>query len=202
MGQDPEHGEGPGRLWCIDPTRRGDVSSEILGDLEEVGELTREEIFRGETGARAVANPNSAVLWKYDKVGEEFHEKFGRTLASPVIADNLLIVPDLSGIVHCLDATTGKLHWTCDALAGIWGSALIVDDRVYVGTEDGTVLIFPLSADPQKTVKRERLANGKLGIHGEALTIEELHSSVYSTPTLSNNVLFIADRKSLYAIAK
>ncbi len=24
-GQDPEHGEGPGRLWCIDPTKRGDV---------------------------------------------------------------------------------------------------------------------------------------------------------------------------------
>ncbi|MCA9270321.1 MAG: PQQ-binding-like beta-propeller repeat protein, partial [Planctomycetales bacterium] len=26
VGQDPEHGEGMGHLWCIDPTKRGDVS--------------------------------------------------------------------------------------------------------------------------------------------------------------------------------
>lgn len=26
VGEDPEHGEGEGHLWCIDPTKRGDVS--------------------------------------------------------------------------------------------------------------------------------------------------------------------------------
>ena len=31
-GADPEFGEGPGCLWCIDPTRRGDVSPEIVVD--------------------------------------------------------------------------------------------------------------------------------------------------------------------------
>ena len=30
MGEDPEHGEGPGHLWCIDPTKRGDVSPELV----------------------------------------------------------------------------------------------------------------------------------------------------------------------------
>ena len=29
VGQDPEHGEGVGHLWCIDPTKRGDVSPEL-----------------------------------------------------------------------------------------------------------------------------------------------------------------------------
>jgi outer membrane protein assembly factor BamB len=28
-GQDPEHGEGVGTFWCIDPTKRGDVSKEL-----------------------------------------------------------------------------------------------------------------------------------------------------------------------------
>src|SRR6185369_4563717 len=32
VGQDPEHGEGQGHLWCIDPTRRGDVSPELVVD--------------------------------------------------------------------------------------------------------------------------------------------------------------------------
>ncbi len=31
VGQDPEHGEGEGHLWCIDPTKRGDISP-TLGD--------------------------------------------------------------------------------------------------------------------------------------------------------------------------
>ena len=30
VGEDPEHGEGVGHLWCIDPTKRGDVSPEIV----------------------------------------------------------------------------------------------------------------------------------------------------------------------------
>ena len=30
VGQDPEHGEGVGHLWCIDPTRRGDVSPQLV----------------------------------------------------------------------------------------------------------------------------------------------------------------------------
>jgi outer membrane protein assembly factor BamB len=32
VGEDPEHGEGPGHLWCVDPTRRGDVSAELVVD--------------------------------------------------------------------------------------------------------------------------------------------------------------------------
>ncbi len=30
VGEDPEHGEGDGHLWCIDPTKRGDVSPELV----------------------------------------------------------------------------------------------------------------------------------------------------------------------------
>ena len=30
VGEDPEHGEGVGHLWCIDPTKRGDVSPELV----------------------------------------------------------------------------------------------------------------------------------------------------------------------------
>jgi outer membrane protein assembly factor BamB len=37
MGEDPEHGEGDGHLWCIDPTRRGDVSPELV--VNEDGEI-------------------------------------------------------------------------------------------------------------------------------------------------------------------
>jgi hypothetical protein len=201
MGQDPEHGEGDGRLWCIDPTRRGDVSAQLLTDVEE-NPPGRREVFAGMPAERIIDNPNSAVIWKYDKVGEEFHQQFNRTLASPVISNNVLVVPDLSGLIHCLDATTGKVHWTADAFAACWASGLIVDDKVYVGTEDGDVVIFPLTADPKLAIKREKLANGDFINHGEPLNSVSLNSSIYSTPSTSKNVLFIATRQRLYAIGK
>ena len=34
VGQDPEHGEGEGHLWCINPNRRGDVSPTLAMKLE------------------------------------------------------------------------------------------------------------------------------------------------------------------------
>src|SRR5262249_25800319 len=36
VGQDPEHGEGIGHLWCIDPTKRGDVSPELAFKLPDL----------------------------------------------------------------------------------------------------------------------------------------------------------------------
>ncbi len=34
VGQDPEHGEGVGHLWCIDPGKRGDVSEKLVVDKD------------------------------------------------------------------------------------------------------------------------------------------------------------------------
>lgn len=201
MGQDPEHGEGQGRLWCIDPTRRGDVSAQLLTDVEK-NPPGRREVFAGMPAERIVDNPNSAVLWKYDKVGKDLNQQFHRTLASPVISNKVLVVPDISGFIHCLDATTGKVHWTADVFAACWASGLIVDDKVYVGTEDGEVVIFPLTADPKLAIKRDRLANGDFATHGEPLHSVVLNSSIYSTPSTSKNVFFIATRQRLYAIGK
>ena len=36
VGEDPEHGEGVGHLWCIDPTKRGDVSAELAFNVSDL----------------------------------------------------------------------------------------------------------------------------------------------------------------------
>ena len=41
------------------------------------------------------------------------------------IHNSLVIAPDSAGLVHCLDAVTGKKLWTNDTNAGIWASPLI-----------------------------------------------------------------------------
>lgn len=193
VGQDPEHGEGIGHLWCIDPTKRGDVSPELAfnaKDLKAPIPHKRLQAVVKEDGDVARANPNSAVVWHYSWTDEngngkaDFEESMHRTIGTVAIKDDLLYVADFSGLFHCVDAKTGKKHWTYDMLAASWGSPLIVDGKVYIGDEDGDVTVFKLSAE------QEQLAEVNMG------------NAVYSTPVVANNVLYIANKTHLFAIER
>jgi outer membrane protein assembly factor BamB len=147
-------------------------------------------------------NPNSAAIWHYgaefDAKGKEIKREFGdtmhRTLGSVAIKDDILYIADYSGLFHCLDAKTGKRHWVYDMLAASWGSPLIVDGKVYIGDEDGEVAIFKHSADPNVAMKK---VGGEMKpFYGEM----NMGNSVYSTPIVADNVLYIANRTHLFAI--
>ena len=191
VGEDPEHGEGDGHLWCIDPTKRGDVSQTQIFSLKDPNTPLpprREQNLDIDNGEVARDNPNSAAVWhfsKYDSNGNgkiEFEETMHRTIGTCAIKDGLLFLADFSGLFHCLDAKTGKPHWSHDMLAASWGSPLIVDGKVYTGDEDGDVTIVELS--PTLNV----IAELNMG------------NSVYSTPIVANNILYIGNRTHLFAI--
>jgi outer membrane protein assembly factor BamB len=190
-GDDPEYGEGPGHLWCIDPTRRGDVSSELVVDRDGKPVSPRRgwAIDRS-AGETARPNPNSAVVWHYagfDANGDgklDFEESMHRTLSMAAVKDNLLVIADIAGLVHCLDAKTGKAHWTYDLKSQIWGSPCLVDGRIYVGNQDGDVAVFELSTKPKL------LATNAMG------------SAVYSTPVVADDVLYISTSTHLIAVGK
>ena len=143
-GQDPEHGEGVGHLYAIDPTKTGDITK-------------------------------SGMIWHYDKIR--------RSISTGAIYNGILFYADFSGFLHALDAKTGKPFWTHDMFAAIWGSPIVIGDKVYLGDEDGDVTV--LNAD--KTLKV--VAESNMG------------SSVYSTPVPANGALFIVNRNELFAIS-
>ena len=197
VGQDPEHGEGVGHLWCIDPNKRGDVSPQLavkVSDRKNSIPHRRLQAVVEEDGEVAIDNANSAVVWHYDKFdrnsdGEiEFEETMHRSCGTVAIKDGLLFISDFSGLFHCLDAKSGKVHWTYDMLAQAWGSPLIVEDHVYIGDEDGDVSIFKLSAEADEDGFVEPIAEINMG------------NSVYSTPIVANGVLYIANKTHLFAI--
>jgi outer membrane protein assembly factor BamB len=203
LGEDPEHGEGTGHLWCIDPTKRGDVSPELAfnsANPDKPIEPKRLQAVEPEKGDFARPNPNTAAIWHYSTVDEngdkkiDFNEIMHRTLGSVVIKDDVLYIADYSGLFHCLDAKTGKRHWVYDMLAASWGSPLVVDGKVYIGDEDGDVAIFKHSADPKVAMKDN---GGEMKpFYGEI----NMGNSVYSTPIVADNVLYIANRTHLFAI--
>ena len=203
VGQDPDYGEGDGHLWCIDATRRGDISAELAVRADRPDEPLPPRRFQAvvpEEGEKAIPNPNSAALWHYsqsDQNGDgeiDFEETMHRSLSSVAVKDNLLYITDVSGLVHCLDATTGKVHWTYDMLAAAWGSPLVVDGKVYIGDEDGDVAVFRHSADRNEAMREE---DGEwLPYYGE----KNMGGSVYSTPIIADGVLYISNRSHLFAI--
>ena len=118
----------------------------------------------------------SGRIWHYDKIR--------RSISTGAIKDGLLYYADFSGFLHCLDAKTGKPYWVHDMLAAVWGSPLIADNKIYLGDEDGDVVV--LQAGKEKKLLSE----------------QNMASSVYSTPVPANGVLFIANRNQLYALAQ
>lgn len=144
-GQDPEHGEGVGHLYCIDATKRGDITQ-------------------------------SGVVWHYDKIR--------RSISTGALYDGMLLYPDFSGFLHCLDAKTGKVFWVHDMFAAVWGSPMVVDGKVYLGDEDGDIAILAAT--------REKKVIGEIN----------MGSSVYSTPIPANGALFISNRNQLFALAE
>ena len=138
IGQDPEHGEGIGRMLCVDAT-------------------------------------NGKIIWD--------NKEIKRSLCTPAIINGLVFCADFSGFVHCFDAETGKQYVSYDSKSHIWGSTVVVENKIYVGTEDGDVVI--LAAD--KTLKEL----GKI----------DMKAPVYSSPIVANGTLYISTPTHLYAIA-
>ncbi len=147
IGQDPEHGEGVGRLVCVDATKSGDVTK-------------------------------SGLIWDYKGI----HRSISTVSIDP--ATGLLFICDFSGFLHCLDAETGKVYWTADTQAHMWGSTLCVDGKVYCGNEDGDFFVF---ADSKE---KKILSQVNMG------------APVLSTPIVANGVLILATQTHLYAIAE
>ncbi len=114
-------------------------------------------------------------IWHFDKIR--------RSISTAAVADGLLYIADFSGFLHCLDAKTGQLYWTHDVFAAVWGSPFVVDGKVYLGDEDGDIVV---------------MQHGK-----EAKVLGEMNmgSAVYSTPVPAHGALFLNNRTELFALA-
>lgn len=192
-GQDPEHGEGEGIFWCVDPTKRGDISESLaVSRKDPKTPLPRRRVQAAieADGEASVPNPNSGVIWKLreqDVNGDskiDFEERFHRGIGTCAIKDDLVFVADFSGLLFCIDANNGKVYWTHDMMAASWGSPMIADNKVFQGDEDGDIVVFELSKEKQ-----------------EPLAEVNMLSSVYSSPIIANGTTFIANKDHLFAIA-
>lgn len=116
----------------------------------------------------------SGKVWSYDALD--------RTVASPSVAGGLLYIPDVAGRLHCLDVATGKPAWVHETAAETWGSALVADGKVYLGTQK---MFWVLAA----------------GREPKVLSKVSLGSPMYNTPVAANGTLYVASQRHLWAVA-
>ena len=117
----------------------------------------------------------TGCLWTFDDLE--------RTLAGVAIADGLLYAVDLPGRLQCLDADTGKRLWLHDLKAETWGTPLVADGKIYIGTKS-RFHILAAGREPKE------LARISLG------------APSYSTPVAANGTLYVVSQNYLWAVQK
>ena len=115
----------------------------------------------------------TAEVWSYPLPRE--------TCSTAAVYNGMVFVTDVGGTIHCVDASSGKPHWTHKAVGEFWASPLVADGKVYVGTRRGQLVI--LAAAPEK-----RLI-AKVG----------LDEPINGTAVAANGVLYVPTMKNLYA---
>ena len=103
-------------------------------------------------------------------------------IATPSVVNGLVFVADCKGIVHCVDAETGQAYWTHDIGGECWGSTMVADGKVYVGSRSKQFWTFAASKE------KKEIASVKLG------------APISSTPTAANGVLYVPTQDTLYAV--
>jgi outer membrane protein assembly factor BamB len=108
---------------------------------------------------------------------------FGTTLSTVAVGGGIVYAADFAGFLHAFDAATGRELWKYDTQAAIWGSPLLADGRIYLGDEDGDLLVLAAGREARLLFK------GNLG------------SAIYTTPAARDGVLYVATRSRLFALA-
>jgi outer membrane protein assembly factor BamB len=102
--------------------------------------------------------------------------------STPSVNDGLVFVADCSGLIHCVDAETGKPYWTHKTKGDIWASTLVADGKIYIGTRKRD--FYVLAAGKEKKL----------------ISSTTLDSPMCGTPVAANGVLYITTMKKLYAV--
>ena len=200
VGQDPEHLDGVGHLWCIDPSKARKDNIDIS---------PRNDNF----DPKAPENKDSGLVWHYGgmetREGSRREFRFGRTMSTCCVVDGLVYAAELNGYLFCLDAKTGKKYWHFDLKSGVWGSPYYVDGKVFIGNEDGDLFIFRHvknqedGLDEDDYPERDKKKEIRKKVEDKYLIRKVLFDApIRSTPVAAGGRLFVMTERALYAFGK
>lgn len=121
-------------------------------------------------------NATPEIVWRLKKQAPQ--------MPSPLLVGKELYLVTDKGIVTCVDAASGKQHWTNRISGNFSSSPFFADGRIYVGNRDGLTYVF------------------KPGMSFELLAQNQLDGQIMATPAVADSALFIRTDKAIYRIEK
>src|SRR5207249_2508748 len=104
----------------------------------------------------------------------------------------LVYAAELGGILHCLDAKTGKHYWEHDLRSQTWSSPYWVDGKVYMGTDGGKIFVFEHG-------KTKKLVNTvDMSVKDKNGTV--VRPKIRATPVAADGIFYVMTENKLYAI--
>lgn len=116
---------------------------------------------------------------------EWYHGKQVPTQPSPILYDGRLFIVSDNGIGQCLDAETGEVIWKKRLAGNYSASPLLVGDRVYFFSREGTATV--VDANSPK---------------GDVVATSELDGGYMATPAVVDGQLIVRTETHLYAIGE
>lgn len=150
-GQDPEHGEGVGHLYAIDPTKRGDIT--------QTGRIWHYDKIRRSISTAAIKDgliyyPDfSGFLHCLDiKTGQEVwvHDMFAAMWSSPVVVDGKVYLGDEDGDVTVLQAGRElKVLNEVNMGSSVYSSLVTANGVMYIMTRNNLYAIQEGASTPR-----------------------------------------------------
>lgn len=119
------------------------------------------------------------------KTGEIWSQPLeDHSASTPAISKGLVYVTDCGKNLHCIDVETGNKYWEHKLDRDSWSSALVADNKIYVGSRGSDFWIL----DEGKNLN--------------VLDSKKLDSPIHSSPVAANGVIYISTMRKLYALEK
>lgn len=182
-GYDPRTGT---ELWRIGGSSKITAPTPIFGDnlfVVASGRAPERPIFVVRPGGKGdltlPQNTTSSETIVWSKTGR------GSYMPTPLIYKGLLYVLNNNGLLDCYELASGKEVYRqrlTDVGSGFSASPVAADDKIYLSSEDGDVLVIAAGETFRRIAKNPM---------GELLM---------STPALSQGVMYVRSSSSLFAI--
>lgn len=138
IGQDPEHGEGVGRLVCVDATKQGDVTgSALIWDYKGIHRSISTVSIDPQTGLLFVGDFSGFVHCLDAETGKLYwtHDMKAHMWSSTLVADGKVYVGDEDGDFLVLAATKEKKVLSETNLhAPVYSTPVIANGVIYVAS--------------------------------------------------------------------
>ncbi len=138
IGQDPEHGEGVGRLVCVDATKKGDVTGTgLIWDYKGIHRSISTVSIDPETGLLFVADFSGYVHCLDAETGKVYwkHDMKAHMWGSTMVADGKVYVGDEDGDFVVLKAGKVKEVLSETNLGQpVYSTPIVANGTIYVGS--------------------------------------------------------------------